>query len=368
MRFALRNLARRGVRTALSVLGVAVGVGAIVAFTSMGEGFKISIDKYGEQSGADLILVEEKAGDPAFGRILGEEMAELRRNPAVRGVSGSIVMPASMPGRATPVLVAGREPDEDLILTYRNPALRGRLLETEDEAMLGEIAAEELGIGVGEELEILRTRFRVVGIYRTAVRWENGGVVIHAEVLRNQLSMPSGSVMVAFVYLDDPDDLPLVTLGLQARFPHLRVLPTAFLASSFEQLAYIDSFIWVISLAALLVGAIGVLNTMLMSVSERTREIGTLRAFGWRAGMVLRMILAEGLVTSLLGGLLGSVLGLIAAELLMRLVPQGLLEAHYSWAVFARGMAIAVVLGLLGALYPAWRASRLAPAEALRYE
>ncbi len=368
MRLALRNLSRRAARTSLSILGVGVGVAAIVAFTAMGEGFKVSIDKYGEQSGADLILVEEKAGDPAFGRILGEEMEELRLNPAVRAVSGSIVMPASMTDRATPLLVAGRNPDEDLIRTYLNPALRGRLLETEEEAMLGEIAAAELGLGVGDELEILRLKFRVVGVYSTAVRWENGGAVIHAQVLREQLSMPPGSVMVAFVYLKDPDDLPLVTLGLQARFPHLRVLPTAFLASSFEQLAYIDSFIWVISLAALLVGAIGVLNTMLMSVSERTREIGTLRAFGWRAGMVLRLILAEGLITSVLGGMLGSVLGLVAAEVLMNLVPQGLLAAHYSWPVFARGMAIAVVLGLLGAVYPAWRASRLSPAEALRYE
>ena len=65
---------------------------------------------------------------------------------------------------------------------------------------------------------------------------------------------------------------------------------------------------------------------------------------------------------------MGSVLGFLAAELLMDLVPQGLLEAHYSPAVFLRGLGIAVVLGLLGSLYPAYRASRLPPAVALRYE
>ena len=123
-----------------------------------------------------------------------------------------------------------------------------------------------------------------------------------------------------------------------------------------------------VGLVRLLVGAIGVLNTMLMTVSERTREIGTLRAFGWRSSMVMRLILAEGLVTALLGGLCGSVLGWVAAELLMRLVPQGLLEAHYRPAVLLRGLGIALVVGILGALYPAWRASRLLPAEALRYE
>ena len=368
MRFALKNLMRRGVRTALSVLGVGVGVGAIVAFTAMGEGFKVSIDKYGEQSGADLVLIEDEAGDPAFGRISGAELDLMRQIPAVRSVAGSIVMPASVAGRTAPMLVAGRNPSEDLILSYRNPALRGRLLETEEEIMLGSIAAQELGLALGEEFALLRQSFRVVGIYKTGVRWENGGVVTHAEVLRRQLAMPPASVMVAFVYLRDADSLLDVTLELQRRFPHLRVLPTAFLASGFEQLAYIDSFIWVISLAALLVGAIGVLNTMLMSVSERTREIGTLRACGWSSPMVLRLILTEGLMTSVLGGLCGSVLGVLAAELLMSRVPQGLLEAHYSEAVFIRGMEIAVLLGLLGALYPAWRASRLPPAEALRHE
>ena len=368
MRFAIKNLLRRGVRSALSVLGVAVGVAAIVAFTAMGEGFKVSIDKYGRQSGADLVLVEDNAGDPAFGRILEEELDAMRAHSDIRSVAGSIVMPATVPGRSAPLFVAGRDPDEDLILVYRNPALRGRLLETEDEILVGAIAAQELGLDLGDSMELLRRSFIVVGVYESSVQWENGGIVAHSNVLRSQLTMPPGSVMVAFLYLEEESDVALVTLDLQSQFPHLRVLPTAFLSAGFEQLAYIDSFIWVISLAALLVGAIGVLNTMLMTVSERTREIGTLRAFGWRSSMVMRLILAEGLVTALVGGLCGSALGWVAAELLMRLVPQGLLEAHYSPAVFLRGMAIALVVGILGALYPAWRASRLLPAEALRYE
>jgi putative ABC transport system permease protein len=192
--------------------------------------------------------------------------------------------------------------------------------------------------------------------------------VVDARLLREQLTMPERSAMVAFVYLRDDEALPFVTLQISTAFPRLRALPTAFLASGFEQLAYVDAFIWVISLAALIVGAIGVLNTMLMNVSERVREIGTLRAFGWPKSMVMRLILGEGLVTSILGGIGGSLLGVVAAELLMKLAPQGILEPLYDVRLFARGMAVAVLLGLLGALYPAWRASRLAPAEALRYE
>jgi len=368
MLLAIKNLSRRSIRTGLSVLGVAVGVGSIVAFTAMGEGFKASIDRYGRESGADLVLVEDRAGDPAFGRILGAELDQMRAMPGVRNVDASLVMPASLPERAAPFLVLGRDVGGELLAGYKSPALRGRLLTAENEIMLGEISAEELGKKVGDRLDLFGRDLEVVGIYRTGVRWENGGAVVDARLLRQQLTMPERSAMVAFVYLADDEALPAVTLGLQASFPKLRVLPTAFLASGFEQLAYIDAFIWVISLAALIVGAIGVLNTMLMSVSERVREIGTLRAFGWPKAMVMRLILGEGLVTSILGGIGGTLLGVVGAELLMKLVPQGILEPIYEPRIFLRGMMVAVLLGLLGALYPAWRASRLAPAEALRYE
>jgi putative ABC transport system permease protein len=368
MLLAIKNLARRAVRTALSVLGVAVGVGSIVAFTAMGEGFKASIDRYGRDSGADLVLVEDRAGDPAFGRILGDELAAMRAIPDVRSVAASLVMPASLPGRAAPFLVLGRDVGDELLAGYRSPALRGRLLEGPGEVMLGEISAEELGKEVGDQLDLFGQALDVVGIYRTGVSWENGGAVVDARLLREQLTMPEGSAMVGFVYLRDDEQLPFVTLQLQAAYPRLRILPTAFLASGFEQLAYVDAFIWVISLAALIVGAIGVLNTMLMNVSERVREIGTLRAFGWPKSMVMRLILGEGLVTSILGGIGGTLLGVVGAELLMMLAPQGILEPRYGAQIFVRGMAVAILLGLLGALYPAWRASRLAPAEALRYE
>ena len=368
MLLAIKNLTRRSLRTGLSVLGVAVGVGSIVAFTAMGEGFKASIDRYGRDSGADLVLVEDRAGDPAFGRILGPELDTMRAFPGVRAVDASLVMPASLPGRAAPFLVLGRDVGSELLAGYKSPALRGRLLEGQDEVMLGEISAEELGKKVGDRLELFGRELEVVGIYRTGMRWENGGAVVDGRTLRQQLTMPDGSGMVAFVYLDDDEALPAVTFQLQAAFQRLRVLPTAFLAAGFEQLAYIDAFIWVISLAALIVGAIGVVNTMLMSISERVREIGTLRAFGWPRSMVVRLILGEGLVTSILGGIGGSLLGVVGAELLMQLVPQGILEPMYGPRIFVRAMPVAILLGLLGALYPAWRASRLAPAEALRYE
>ena len=119
---------------------------------------------------------------------------------------------------------------------------------------------------------------------------------------------------------------------------------------------------------AIAIGVLGVLNTMMMSVSERTREIGMLRALGWPRSLIARLIVIEGLLLSILGGLLGLLLGWAGAQLLATYWQDGALEAVYKPSTFALGMGVALFVGVVAALYPAWRAANLRPVEALRYE
>jgi len=112
------------------------------------------------------------------------------------------------------------------------------------------------------------------------------------------------------------------------------------------------------------------MNTMMMSVYERTREIGVLRAVGWRRGMVLRQMVGEALLLTLTSGLagLGAAVGLIG---LIKSIPSlGIIGDVFliTPLVVAQGLVLCLVLGLVGGLYPAWRATRLSPVEALRYE
>ena len=111
------------------------------------------------------------------------------------------------------------------------------------------------------------------------------------------------------------------------------------------------------------------MNAMLMSVYERTREIGTLRALGWRRRRVVWMIVREAVLLSLLSGLAGIAVGIGMGTLVaMEPTMGGYLKGSYSLPLLLQVMAIALVLGGIGALYPAWRASNLSPIEALRYE
>jgi len=126
---------------------------------------------------------------------------------------------------------------------------------------------------------------------------------------------------------------------------------------------------WGISAMALVVGGLGMTNTMAMSVFERTREIGVLRALGWRRRRVLQMIVRESIVLSLLGGIAGVVTGVVLGLVLNQLpVMQGFLKLEYDAALFVQAIGTAVILGVVGGIYPAWQATRLRPVEALSYE
>jgi putative ABC transport system permease protein len=124
-----------------------------------------------------------------------------------------------------------------------------------------------------------------------------------------------------------------------------------------------------ISLLAVFIGAVGMLNTMLMSVLERTREIGVLRSLGWRRRRVLGMILKESLVLGTVGGVCGIPLGLGLGGLIgMAGIWGGAIRPLYAPRLFVQAVVVAMIAGVVGGLYPAWRAANLRPIEALRYE
>ena len=124
-----------------------------------------------------------------------------------------------------------------------------------------------------------------------------------------------------------------------------------------------------ISVLAVLLGAIGVMNTMIMSVFERTREIGILRAVGWSGRRIVRMVISESLLLCLVAAVMGLALGWLAAQGVARIpAVQSYLEPAYSADIIIRALVVAIGVALAGAAYPALRAARLLPVEALRHE
>lgn len=369
---AFKNLLRRRGRTLLSVLGVSIGIGAIIAFNAIGQGFREGINTYLRESGAQMVVVNRLMKDPAFSRVKAEEQAFIRSLPEVEHLSRANLALASPRGlkeatRMTMLVVFGRTWGDRLMQKYAR-GLQGALPTADDQVLLGSIAASDLKKGIGDGLELFNRRFTVTGIFNSGVPWEKVGAVMSNVVLEEILQQKDGSVYMGFLYLRPGAEPDRVRKAVDARFPHLEAMKTEEFTSFYDQLEYIDWFVWIISLVSVAVGGLGVLNTLLMSVSERTREIGTLRAVGWSQRRVLRLILGEGMLISAIGGLLGLAIGVAGAEILIRFAPAGTLSTRYAVPLFLQAFAVAVGLGFAGALFPAWRASRLSPIEALKYE
>jgi putative ABC transport system permease protein len=176
-------------------------------------------------------------------------------------------------------------------------------------------------------------------------------------------------VQFYLISLRDPGQVEAVRDNLEARFPGLDFSLTSELGESTSDFRVMQEMADQISLLAVFVGAVGMLNTMLMSVLERTREIGVLRSLGWQRRRVLGMILKESLVLGTVGGVCGIPIGLGLGGLIgMAGIWGGAIGPLYTPRLFVQAVMVAMIAGVVGGLYPAWRAANLQPVEALRYE
>lgn len=368
MTYIWRNLLLRKARTGLSMLGVAVSVAGIVSLISVALGMRGSFDQHLEESGASLVVFSKNVADLIFSSVKARDIEAIRGMDGVEALARTNIHMARPPAPAPiPLIICfGRYPEERLMEKYQGLLVAGRLLQRRDEIVAAKYIAKEMGWKVGAKVTLFDDDFTVVGFYEADIAWENG-ILIHAGFLAEQLGRKD-SYSIVFVYTA-PADREAIRKQVERKLPHLTAVPPADLTKRFEdQLAIVDDFIIMITVIALVVGVLGVLNTMMMSVSERTREIGMLRALGWSKGRVVKTILIEGVLLSVLGGAFGLVLGVVGTEALIGAFPDAFLVSSYETATFLKGALVALIVGVLAALYPALRAAGLKPVEALRYE
>jgi putative ABC transport system permease protein len=369
--FILKNLIRRRVRSVLTIMGVAVAVGAVVALLGITHGFERSFLEIYEKRGVDLVVVQAGKID-VLTSFLDEKIADqLKQIPGVRSVLPGIVDPVAFEGVKTAIPVQGWPADSYMFNELK--ILSGHRLQEGDrrKVMLGTIAAINLGKQVGDRLEIYGQDFEVIGIYESFTHIENGSVVVLIRDLQDVLGLANKVTGFQIVVEDpgNPVEIEAIRRQIQGLGLNLSATPIRDYVSSNTQIRIAHAMAWVTSIIALFIGVIGVLNTMAMSVFERTREIGILRAIGWRKSRVIRMVLSESILLSLTGAVTGT-LGAIAVVHVLHQLPEasGFVQGEVSVQVVLYGFGIALIVGLLGGAYPAYRGARLLPTEALRHE
>jgi putative ABC transport system permease protein len=244
--------------------------------------------------------------------------------------------------------------------------VRGRRGFGPGETMVGDQLAKQAGIEPGHTLQIKKRQFRVVGVFHSGTTFQDSGAVIPLATAQ-QLSGHAGAATTIAVALQRGARAGPMTKRLERAFPGtVAINDPGQAARADANSLLVSKAVLVIVVLSLAIGGIAVTNTMVMAVLERERELALLSAVGWSPPRVAGLILAEGVGVSLLGAGMGLALGLASSSIAVKaLSAQAFVSPHITAWGLGRGCLVGVAIGVLGGLYPAWRVTRLMPAESL---
>ena len=363
------NVWRRRLRAAVTAVAVAIGVTAVMALGVLTSSLRETAVAVLQIGKADFSVAQKGASDVLYSTMSKQEIDAIRATKGVQSAIGTFVQTARINAQHPFFIEIGLEPRDEA--AYGVQVVRGRSFTAtaSDEVMLGWRAAKDFGVGVGDRFKIEERTFRVVGIFSTNNAIGDAGGMFPITALQAWHTLP-GVYTLAFVKLQPHANVATVRRTVERENPRLATIASA------TDFGRVDRNLVLItaanvggSILALFIGATGVMNTSLLSFYERIREFGLLRAAGWNRRRLFGLVLGEALLVSFVGAALGVVIGFVAVIGLTQ-VPQllGVFHPAYHSGIFARALVFAFAMAVLGALYPAVQAARLAPLVALQHE
>ncbi len=383
----LRNVFRRKLRVFLTIFGITIGVLALVVMGSMAEKINLLVSG-GTRYYADKVTVSAEGSSAMFssGPLSLSKLGEIKAVPGVAEVSGQIgtlLSTESGMSFGMPAMIAGSDMRGDQLESFKVTYAQGRALTSADvgSVVVGSDLVKKLSAKVGGTVTVRDEQFKVVGILDKTLTAPDTSVWMTLpdaqrvyvkdlpEMVRSQINQ--ADLVTSFVvYPAKGTDPETLAADINNSVPGVSATgPSAFKEQIASTTGIFNAILYGIAIISLIVGGLSVINTMTMSVSERTREIGVRKAIGASDGQIVRQFLAEAGVIGLIGGLTGLVLGWVAVTL----ANMGLEASNLNLFLVTGRLAIgsvgfAVVLGLVSGLYPSLHAARMKPVAALRYE
>lgn len=361
-----RNLTAQRMRSVLTILGIAVAVGAFIALTGLTRGIQHSFESGLGDVGADFVVSQSNTYSFVSSSVSGEFGQSLEAVPGVAQASGVILTVAELDETAN-IFVTGWPDDSFLWSSLRLHS--GTLPKGAGELVLGQTIARALGKGVGDAVTLQYESFVISGLSVSDSVFTQNIAITSLPVLQNLLGRP-GTVSLFQVRMTRPIT-PATAAEVKARLAEISLLldvsDSEEFASNMQFEQTLGTIASAVSLVMILASSILVANTLLMSVSERSQEFGILAAIGWTPGKIRLLVVAEGLMMCVIGSLAGIGIGIGAMYAVSWMqVFAGLLEPYVTVGIIAQAVGWVCFVGALAAFYPAWRITRIAPSAALR--
>ncbi len=383
--FIVKNLTRRPIRTALTVLGLGVAVGSMIALLGISHNVEATVAEGFERRGVDLVVLQGGVADQLSSELPQELVDRVTKLEGVdaKGVDVALVQLLELKrpsGSSIPVVSIGWPASnfgfDDLEI------LKGRRLLPGDKrkVMLGSTQSANLKADVGDSITLQDEQFEVVGLFRSFSVFENGAIILLLNESHELSPLRKGSITGFSIRVnksvDHPDaDIEAVRQRILAlkddkgKAISLSAQTIKEYVKTASHIQILKAMSWMVSAIAMIIGIISMLDTMIMSVLERTQEIGILRAVGWPRSRVMKMVLIESVLLSLAAAGLGTIGAVIITYALTQFpMVNGFIESGIAPVVILQGFCFTLLIGLLGAAYPAIRAALLLPTEAIRHD
>jgi putative ABC transport system permease protein len=367
LKLILTNLGRHRIRSLISIAGIAFSVAAMLTIVTVLEG-AVGMFSNILSSDSEIIVFEKNVSDLFFSSVPAAAAQTIRGWP--------------MAGHADPVLFGiVSSADHPIITCFGVTAADARIRKASwtegdranfgqhaDDIVLGERAAEFMNAKLGSQVQIGHGAFHVIGVLKTANGFEDGGVFLPLAAAQSFFHK-EGTSSVITVKLRSKDDAAAFKARVKAQFPSLIALEDEEFTRSYSQFKILKATAWAVGGCGLLLGGLGVANTMIMSVFGRIREIAILRVNGFSNAQIGGMIFGESSLVALIGAVAGLLIGCVFLYVLKRIPAlHGYVDATIEPAILLVVIALALCTGVAGALYPAIYAMRIRAVEALRFE
>ncbi len=398
---SIKNLTHRKLRSYLTIIGILIGIASVVALISLSQGMQEAIEKQFEEAGSNIIMIMGSSGgmsSPMMALfstkpLTNKDIKTIEKLKEIDKVGGVLMMPAiiSVGKEKKSIFLTGVDPGptEEMLMNAQSfEIIEGRMLEDGDKykAFIGYSTAKDLfdrELHPGDKIDIMGKTFRVVGVLsKIGSKRDDESVIIPLETMRELVGKKEevGIIMASVKHGYDLEEVAEeIRKELRKKRDEEKGEETFTVSTPRDLLKIFQQILIIVQIAligvaaiSLIVGGVGIMNTMYMAVIERTKEIGIMKAIGAKNRDILLIFLFESGMLGMIGGILGVIIGIGISKgiELIATITMGspLVKAYISPELIVFSILFGFIIGMISGVMPARQASKLKPVDALRYE